>query len=83
MKIEVALEFGFHRLNPNAASCRMVDECGRHAACQGMQEELHRVWRRMLRRPDPPTTFADYRVQRDPSDPAPDRDPRDPRRPAS
>jgi len=44
-----------------------------------LQEELHRVWRRLLRKPDPPTSFADYRTRRDPAEPTPSPDPGDPR----
>ena len=34
-----------------------------------LQEEIHRLWRRLLRKPDPPTSFAGYRDHRGPAEP--------------
>lgn len=34
-----------------------------------IKAELSRLWRRLLKRPEPPNPYAQFRVHRDPSQP--------------
>lgn len=38
-------------------------------------EEMNRLWRRILRRPEPPSPFADYRTRREQTTEAPQAEP--------